>query len=103
ASTSKTGGNSFANEEVVMVRDYEAVLAQVDQIVEEVDRRPQQVLIEAMILTVKLDDTNTMGVDFAALLNTNNARLFTGTPLATLGAIDVTKGGLKFGFLNGAA
>lgn len=102
ANSIKTGGASFANEEVVMVRDYEAVLVQIDQIVEEVDRRPQQVLIEAMILTVKLDDTNTMGVDFAALLDTNNARLVTGQPLANLANLDVTRGGLKFAFLNSA-
>ena len=52
---------------MVVVRDYEAVLAQVDQVVAEVDVRPLQVAIEAMILSVKLNDADKFGVNFQLL------------------------------------
>jgi type IV pilus assembly protein PilQ len=97
----KTGGNNLAGTDVVIVRDYEAVLKQLDQIFTDVDCRPQQVSIEAMILSVKLSDTYKMGVDFAALRASNNARIISGSPLANLAALDLSEtGGLKFGYLD---
>jgi len=96
----KTGGNNLAGTDVVIVRDYEAVLKQLDQIFIDVDVKPTQVSIEAMILSVKLSDSFKMGVNFEALRANNNVRLISGSPLATLGAIDVTEGGLKFGYLD---
>jgi type IV pilus assembly protein PilQ len=96
----KTGGNNLAGTDVVIVRDYEAVLKQLDQIFIDVDCRPTQVSIEAMILSVKLSDKFKMGVNFAALRGNDNAALISGSPLATLAAIDVTEGGLKFGYLD---
>jgi type IV pilus assembly protein PilQ len=96
----KTGGNNLAGTDVVIVRDYEAVLKQLDQIFIDVDCRPTQVSIEAMILSVKLSDKFKMGVNFAALRGNDNVALISGSPLATLAAIDVTEGGLKFGYLD---
>jgi len=96
---SGAGGNGFAGGEVVLVRDYEAVLAQIDQFVSEIDVRPLQVAIEAMILSVKLSDTNRFGVNFELLRNKNNIRLGWESPLATLADIKFD-GGLKFGFLD---
>lgn len=93
------GGDSFAGGEAVLVRDYEAVLAQVDQVFEELDKRPMQVCIEAMILSVKLADKNSFGVDFALLRDKANVRLVSGKPLADLGQMTFD-GGLKFGFLD---
>ena len=79
------GGNKFAGGEVVLVRDFEAVLAQVDQVVAEVDVRPMQVAIEAMILSVKLDDEDKLGVNFEFLRNNPNVRLALGTPFPATG------------------
>jgi len=98
--SSAAGGDTFAGNEVLLVRDYEAILAQVDQVVDEVDRRPLQVSIEAMILSVKLDDSHSVGVNFELLRDRDNARLISGTPPGSLSAIDVTSGGVKFGFLD---
>ncbi len=67
ADNTKAGGDTFAGGDSLLVRDYEAVLAQVDQIVAQVDKRPMQVAIEAMILSVKLDDKIAFGVNFSAL------------------------------------
>ena len=96
----KTGGNSYAGTDVVVVRDYEAVLAELDQLFEQIDVKPRQVAIEAMILSVSLSDEYQFGVNFAALRDQANVALVSGSPLATLGAIDPTDGGLKFGFLD---
>jgi len=96
----KTGGNGYPGTDVVIVRDYAAVLAEVDQIFAEVDVKPRQVAIEAMILSVKLSDTYKLGVSFEALRDNNNVRLVSGSPLASLGNIDVSEGGLKFGFMD---
>jgi type IV pilus assembly protein PilQ len=102
ASTTQTGGDDFAGGEVLLVRDYEAVLRQVDEIVVEVDQRPRQVAIEAMILSVNLKDTNKLGVNFELLRDKNNVRLVSGSPLASLANINVANGGLNFGFLDGS-
>lgn len=96
----KTGGNNFATTDVVVVRDYEAVLAELDQLFEQVDVKPRQVAIEAMILSVKLSDEYKFGVNFEALRNEANVRLISGSPLASLANITTNDGGLKFGFLD---
>ena len=96
----KAGGDNFAGSEAVLVKDYEAVLAQVDQVVAEIDKRPLQVHIEAMIMSVKLDDENSMGVNFALLRDQAHLRLASGTPLADIGQVSFQKGGLTFGFLD---
>jgi type IV pilus assembly protein PilQ len=96
----KTGGDDFAGSDVVMVRDYAAVLAQVDQLFADVDVCPKQVSIEAMIINVKLDDQYKMGVNWAALRDQNNIRLVVGNPLESLSGLTAGEGGLKFGFLD---
>ena len=94
------GGNKFAGNEVVVVRDYEAVLAQIDQMVEEVDVRPLQVSIEAMILSVKLKDNDKFGVNFQLLRDNPNIKFGIGSPAETLANFKFDEGGLKFGFLD---
>ncbi len=96
----KTGGNGFAGADVVIVRDYENVIKQLDQVFIEIDVKPRQVLIEAMILSVRLSDNMTMGVNFEALRDKNNVRLVSGSPLTDLANIDLSEGGLKLGFLD---
>ena len=100
ADSGQVGGDGFAGTEALLVHDYEAVLLEVDQVFEEIDKRPTQVAIEAMILSVKLDDANSRGVDFQFLRNQPNIRLATGSPLSDLGQVSFTNGGLKFGFLD---
>lgn len=97
--STEVGGDSYTGNEVVLVRDYENVLEHIDQVFHEVDRRPDQVAIEAMILSVSLSDETDLGVDFELLKNKANLRLISGSPPTTLGAI-VADGGLKVGFLD---
>ncbi len=100
ANGSEAGGDNYSGSEVVVVRDYETVLTLVDDLVVGIDKQPLQVAIEAIILSVKLNDKNSLGVDFELLKNKNNVRLVSGTPVASLADISVTDGGLKFGFLD---
>lgn len=99
SSSSAAGGNDFAGNEVVLVKDYENVLEHVDRVFHEVDRQPAQVAIEAMILSVSLTDESDIGVDFELLKNQLDFRLISGSPPASLTSI-VADGGLKLGFLD---
>lgn len=97
----KTGGNDFAGTDVVIVKDYENVLRQIDELYADVDIKPAQVAIEAMIINIKLNDSNQFGVNFQALRDKANARIVTGnSPITSLASFDVGNGGLKFGFLD---
>ena len=101
-SSDQAGGNSYSGSDVVVVRDYEAVLVQIDQMLREVDVRPPQVHIEAMILSVKLADKDKFGVNFELLRDKANVRLAVGKPETPLAAMTLEKGALKFGFLDGS-
>jgi type IV pilus assembly protein PilQ len=97
----KAGGNNYAGGDVVLVRDFEAVLAQIDQLVAEVDIRPLQVHIDAMILSVKLSDENQFGVDFQLLRAEPHVRFGWGSPPGAVSDVKFDNGGLKFGYLDG--
>jgi len=99
ADDSQAGGDAFAGAEVVVVRDYEAVLSEIDQVLDQVDVRPMQVAIEAMILSVKLDDESKLGFDFEFLRNKGNLRFGLGNPANALPEA-LSAGGLQFAFLD---
>ncbi len=62
-----TGGNSYAGNDLLVITDYPENLEKVKQLIKEIDRRPQQVLVEATILAATLNDNNAMGIDFSFL------------------------------------
>jgi type IV pilus secretin PilQ/predicted competence protein len=64
-----TGGNSMAGGDVVIVRDYPTNLKTIDAVVREIDVAPIQVLIEAVIITVDLEQNQNLGVNFAVVDN----------------------------------
>ncbi len=99
ADDTDAGGNAFAGGDVLLVRDYQGVLDQVDQVVAEIDVRPLQVAIEAMILSVKLDDQNDLGVSWEFLRNNPHIRFGVGSPAGTLPNL-ATGSGLQFAFLD---
>jgi type IV pilus assembly protein PilQ len=101
ADETNVGGDGFAGADVLVVRDYEAVLTEVDQMVDLVDIRPLQVHIEAMILSVKLKDEDKYGVDFQFLRQYQDTLKFgMGNPAATLADFNFQEGSLKVGFLD---
>ncbi len=97
------GGDSLAAGDAVLVRDYELVLHEIDQVVAELDKRPLQVTIEAMILSVKLNDATQFGINWQFLRNQEHLRLGVGEPrvepLNGSGTIDSSTGGTVGEFL----
>ncbi len=63
----ETGGFSHAVEDIIVVRDYADNMEKVRKIIKEVDRRPQQILIEATILVARLTEDNALGIDFSVI------------------------------------
>ncbi|HZN68500.1 MAG TPA: secretin and TonB N-terminal domain-containing protein [Tepidisphaeraceae bacterium] len=61
------GGNSHATEDILVVTDYPERLDQVRRVLKEIDRKPQQILVEATIMRATLSDNNSLGVDLAAV------------------------------------
>jgi type IV pilus assembly protein PilQ len=113
--TAHAGGEAIAQQDAIVVQDYEQVLAQIDQVFKELDRRPMQVSIEAVIVQVALSDQNTFGVDFQLLRDKEHVRFGWGNPRITpldgsgttnpatggkVGEFTFDPGGLKFAFLD---
>jgi type IV pilus assembly protein PilQ len=63
----ETGGNSHAVEDMLVVTDFPENLDKIRKLLKDVDRRPQQVLVEATILRASLSEDNALGVDFNVL------------------------------------
>jgi type IV pilus assembly protein PilQ len=61
------GGNTQAAGEVLVLRDKRSVLDAVVVAIREIDRRPREVLVEAVILEVSLNDETQLGIDFNTL------------------------------------
>ena len=60
---SKETGENWAAKNCLVVIDYPEHLDMIEQIINEIDVRPPQVLIEATILVASLNDTNEFGID----------------------------------------
>ena len=89
-SDDSTGGNSYATNDVLIVRDYEENIKRITGVVEELDVKPQQILIEVTMLSAKLDEDNSMGVNFNALAGID----FMGMGSTSSGVGNTTAGGL---------
>lgn len=112
------GGDAFAQTDAILVRDYPEVLEEVDRLLETMDVPPMQVVIEAMIISVRLSDDMRFGVNFAMLSGDNknlivdgngrvlnNASGFPGSGSSSIvpptGQFLADVAGLKYGFLHG--
>lgn len=110
------GGNALSETEALVVQDYEGVLKEIDQVVQEIDKRPLQVCIESMILSVQLNDENQMGIDFQMLKNQQNLRFGLGNPRTApldgsgnvdqngnmIGAFSFAGGGMNLAYMDGS-
>ncbi|MFP4054358.1 MAG: secretin N-terminal domain-containing protein [Phycisphaerae bacterium] len=120
SSATDAGGNAYATGDLLIVTDYEENLDEIAALVEELDVKPQQVLIEATILQARLSEDNALGIDFTALSGVDFRQLngttdfsgvsfddVTGAPLdkglmglSTGFSSNVSTGGLQFGYIN---
>ena len=96
----EVGGDSFSGGETLLVQDRETVLREIEQVVREVDCPPMQVAIEAMILSVTLNDKYECGVDFQFLRNQGTIRFGIGAPPTAIDGVTFENGGLKFAYLD---
>lgn len=76
--STNAGGDKLIQEDAVLVQDYPDVVAQIENIIVELDRPPMQVVIEAMILSVQLTDDFKFGVNFALLNDTSKSLALNG-------------------------
>jgi type IV pilus assembly protein PilQ len=82
-SAGDAGGNSPSSEDLLVVTDYTTNLEKIRSILKDVDRRPQQVLVEATILAATLSDNNALGVDFSVMGGVKFGQFLT-TPAQTI-------------------
>ncbi len=61
------GGDAVASDDMLVIRDYPENLDRVRAALKEIDRLPQQILLEATIISARLTEDNALGVDFNIL------------------------------------
>ena len=87
AGSKEAGGDSLAGEDLIVVRDYPENLDRVRNALKDVDRRPQQILLEATIMSARLTEDNALGVDFNILGGVDmNSLVFSDTTAQLTGA-----------------
>lgn len=64
-SFSDGGANLSAHQDTLVIRDYAENVEEILAIIDKLDTRPRQVLVEATILQARLTEANAFGVDFA--------------------------------------
>jgi type IV pilus assembly protein PilQ len=67
----KVGGDSITMNDTIVVYDYPENIAKVAEVIESIDVRPKQILIEATILSATLTDTMKVGIDWNLLRGVN--------------------------------
>lgn len=71
SSSKETGGNTHAVEDMMVVTDYQENIDRIEKILKDIDKRPQQILVEATILRAALSEDNALGIDFTLLGGVN--------------------------------
>ena len=87
---------AFAERRMVIIEDLPDFLDRVEQILEEVDRQPNQILLEAKILEIGLTSNDTLGIDWSRVSNINGAEVNVGIRGFTSGSAP----GLFFNLVN---
>jgi len=68
--TGQGGGNDLANHDMLILFDYPENVARAEAVLREADARPKQVLIEATIMSARLDENMEFGIDWNLLTGT---------------------------------
>jgi type IV pilus assembly protein PilQ len=97
------GGDTMALHDSVVVYDYPEYIAKAEQVIDSLDTRPKQVLVEATILSATLTEGMELGIDLnfmngVSLTNLASVPGVPGTPIETSGLAGTVSGnGLKVG------
>jgi len=99
------GGNTLANKDTIIIYDYPENIERAEAVLQEVDIRPEQVLIEATIMSARLTERTQFGIDWNLLngvpingfpVNISGGQ---GTYAQTSGfSVPQAAGGLRVGF-----
>ncbi len=85
-STSDGGANSSAHSDTLIIKDYPENMDQIMAVLQELDTRPKQVLIEATILEAKLTENNAWGINLTVLADFGVSD-FVGGPLSVINSL----------------
>lgn len=122
SSAELAGGDDYAHDDVLMVRAMPRKMEIIDELVREIDGEPQQVLIEAVIMTADMIDGHEHGVNVSGLIGTDFLEAGTslvddnlvtppfgpdalsdGVATGSTGVADaLSTGGINFGFVKGS-
>lgn len=89
-----TGDEQFALSATLVVFDYPEHIQEIETLLDQLDTKPAQVLVEATILQTTLTENNAFGVDFAFLNGVNFTDFF--DLGGALGAVNVLNEGDEF-------
>ncbi|MFG0245675.1 MAG: hypothetical protein ACF8MF_06450 [Phycisphaerales bacterium JB052] len=80
-----TGADNYANTSTIVISDFEENVEEIQALIDQLDTKPAQVLIEATILQTTLNEANAFGVDFALIQNLDFTDFVgTGGPLSVV-------------------
>ncbi len=86
---------------LIVVEEIPAFMQRIEMLLAEVDRRPKQILIEAKILEISLDDSETFGIDWNGLFTTKTDTIDEGVGiLGTQGLSAPGSPGFFFSFIS---
>ncbi|MFI4892058.1 MAG: type II secretion system protein GspD, partial [Phycisphaerales bacterium JB058] len=93
-----TGADSFAAGSTVIVTDYDEEVDAILEMIELIDTRPAQVLVESTILQTSLNEANAFGIDFSIVGDLDFSE-FTGSggPLSVVPSLIGGQGGTLVG------
>ena len=80
------GQDGYAGASMMIVFDYEEHITEIEALVQQIDTRPQQVLVEATVLQAQLREQNAFGVDFS-LVGDLDFSEFIGGPLGAVNGL----------------
>lgn len=81
---------------LIVVEDQPAFVQRIEKLLEQVDVQPRQILIEAKILEIRLDQGEAFGVDWSKVVGGSDRRYTVGTK----GLADKTSNGLFFSVIS---
>ena len=88
------GADDYAFTARIVVTDYASNLAEVARVLKEIDSAPQQVRVEATVVSANIDENNAYGLDIAAIGNLNFNNLVS-RAIPPLGVPDALQTGLR--------
>jgi type II secretory pathway component GspD/PulD (secretin) len=104
----ESGEGGTGRREVIVVRERQSHLAVIAATLEELDRPPQQVLLEATLINIDLGEENVFGIDFNLLGGIDFDAIGASTDLTGIGPYEISGStlddllfsGQTFGFTN---